>query len=111
MHFFFQGSKSIFHRKLPSVLWTADQFSWQKSDAVLFDILRLGSFKRDLVEFEELWDHVALEVIVIQNAGQHNETRDQDALQASNIGQDIKNGVSRSLYNLLIEVHPNSDSK
>ena len=109
-YFFFEGGTSIFHRNLPPVLWTADQFSRQKTYAVLFDILRLRSFKSEWVEFEEFRDHIALEIVVTQNANYCKETRNQDALQASNVWQDIKNRVSWSLYDLLIEVHPNSDS-
>ena len=44
LHLFYQGVASLFHRSLPSILSTADQFLWQKPRAVLLDILGLGSF-------------------------------------------------------------------
>ena len=47
---------------------------------------------------------------MIQKADQQNDSREQNTLQASNIWQDIQDGVAGPLNNVLIEVHPYSDS-
>ena len=69
-------------------------------NAEFFDALSLWGNKTDWLRFEELGDQVAVEVAVVQDAEAERDCWDQNALQAPNIWQNIKNRISISIKSI-----------